>query len=96
MVPDNSVRAVVVGEQFFIDQQALPGAGYMWEISQFPEGLEVISQDVVSISKTIGGYSVQRFVVAAHKTGDFSLVFELKRRWEKQSAQTEIFTIHVT
>ena len=96
MVPENSVRTVVVGEQFSIYQQALPGAGYMWEISQPPEGLEVISQDVVSISKAIGGYSVQRFVIAAHKTGEFSLVFELKRRWEKQSAQAEIFTIHVT
>jgi predicted secreted protein len=92
---ENSVRTVAVGEQFSIDQQALPGAGYMWEISQLPAGMEVISQDVVSISKAIGGYAVQRFVLAARETGDFSLVFELKRRWEKQSAQTEMFTIHV-
>jgi len=95
MVPENFVRTAAVGEQFSIDQQALPGAGYMWEITQLSAGLEVISQEVVSISKTIGGYSVQRFVIVAHKTGDFSLVFELKRRWEKQSTQTEIFTIHV-
>jgi predicted secreted protein len=96
MVPENIVRTVSLEEHFSIEQQALPGAGYMWEISQLPEGLEVISQEVVSISKTIGGYSVQRFVIVAHKTGDFSFVLELKRRWEKQSAQSEIFTIHVT
>lgn len=96
MVPENSDRTVVLGEHFSIELQALPGAGYIWEISQLPEGLELISQEVVSISKTIGGYSVQRFVIVAHKTGDFSLVLELKRKWEKQSAQTEIFTFHVT
>jgi len=93
---ENFVRSIAVGEQFSIDQQALPGAGYMWEISQLPEGLVVISQEVVSISKAIGGYSIQRFVISAHEIGDFSLVFELKRRWEKQSTQTDIFTIHVT
>jgi hypothetical protein len=55
----------------------------------------VVSQEVVSISKAIGGTSTQRFTLVAHLPGNYSLVFELRRRWEKNSVKTNAFEIQV-
>jgi predicted secreted protein len=84
------------GHEFMIDLEAIPGAGYMWVNTQGPEELEVVSNKIVSISKEIGGNSVQRFAIHAHRAGRYTIVFELKRSWENQSVKTHVFTIEVT
>jgi predicted secreted protein len=86
---------VEVGHELTIDLEAIPGAGYMWVNTQGPEELEVVSEKIVSISKEIGGNSVQRFVIHAHQAGRYTMVYELKRSWENQSVKTHIFTIEV-
>ena len=96
MVEEGSVRAVTVEQKFTIDLEAIPGGGYIWYIAPSPNGVELISQEVVSISKEIGGNSIQRFTLTAHRPGVYALIFELKRSWEKQSAKTAEFTIHVS
>ena len=96
MAEESSVRVVNVGQKFDIDLEAVPGGGYVWNIAQRPNEIKLISQDVVSISKEIGGNSLQRFTLSAHQPGVYSLVFELKRSWENQSAKTAVFTIHVS
>jgi predicted secreted protein len=93
MSEENTTKIFQVGQEFSIDLEALPGAGYMWEVSNHPEELEILSRDVVSISKEIGGPSTQRFVLVAHRPGNFSIAFELKRRWEKTSIKTKVFKI---
>ena len=96
MVEENNVRTVTLGQKFTIDLEAVPGGGYVWSIAQNPNDLELIGQGVLSISKEIGGNSIQRFTLSAHRPGIFSLVFELKRSWEKQPVKTAEFTIHVS
>jgi predicted secreted protein len=95
MVEENPVRLVSVNQKFVIDLEAIPGAGYMWELTSHSEKMEVVSQKVVSISKAIGGTSTQRFTLVARQQGNYSLVFELKRRWKKNSVKTSKFEIQV-
>ena len=93
MSEENNVRVVKAGRQFAIDLEAIPGAGYMWELIQRPEGLELVSQEVVSISREIGGNSTQRFLLVARQPGSYSLAFQLKRKWEKDPVRTSFFSI---
>ena len=96
MVEQNTGRKVTLGQPFTIDLEAIPGGGYLWSIAQSPTELELIGQEVLSISKEIGGNSIQRFTLLAHREGIYSLIFELKRSWEKQPAKTAVFTIQVS
>jgi predicted secreted protein len=89
----SNTRAVQVGKQFAIDLEAMPGAGYMWEMTPPSGQVELISQAVVSISKAIGGNSTQRFLLVARLPGSYSLEFKLKRTWEADSVKTSVFTI---
>jgi len=93
MSEKNAIRFVQAEQRFVIDLEALPGAGYMWGISQQPVELELLKQEVVSISKAIGGPSTQRFTLVAHQSGNYDLVFELKRKWEKDPVKTSEFSI---
>jgi predicted secreted protein len=94
MSEKSDVRVVQVGQQFAIDLEAMPGAGYMWEMTRPSEEMELISQNVVSISKEIGGNSTQRFLLVAHLPGSYSLVFQLKRKWEENPVRTSLISIH--
>lgn len=87
------VRVVQAGKKFTIDLEAIPGAGFMWEIIEPPEQIEVVRQAVVSTSKEIGGSSTQRFSLVARQPGNYLLRFGLKRRWEKSPARTAEFSI---
>ncbi len=93
MGEEPAVRVVQVGQKFTIDLEAIPGAGYMWELAQHPDKIELVDRDMVSISKGIGGNSTQRFTLVAHQPGDFTLGFVLKRRWEKKPAKNLEFSI---
>lgn len=93
MGEETAVRVVQVDQKFTIDLDAMPGAGYMWEMTQRPDPIELVSQKVVSISKAIGGNSTQRFTLVAHQPGVYSLHFAFKRRWEKSPAKTTEFSI---
>ena len=93
MSKEKVAQVLQVGQKFSIDLEAIPGAGYMWEVSHQSEELVILSQDVVSISKEIGGPSTQRFVIVARQPGNYSIAFELKRRWEKSSIKTKVFKI---
>jgi predicted secreted protein len=79
-----------------IDLQAIPGAGYKWVIEQSPPELELQEDNVVAQSEKVGGPALQRFILVPRQPGDYSLVFGLKRKWEKESARTKGFTVHVT
>ena len=96
MPPENTQRTATVGQPFTIDLQALPGAGYMWEIDHPPQELELVDDKVLAQSEEVGGPSLQRFTLLPRRPGDYALVFGLKRKWEKQSARTQLFTVHVT
>jgi predicted secreted protein len=96
MSEEHNVQVVQAGQKFTIDLEAIPGAGYMWEMTQHPEAVEIVDQKVVSISKEIGGSSTQRFFMVAHQPGNYSVVFELKRRWEKSSVKSNVFYIQAT
>lgn len=93
MSEDSNVRVVQVGQKFAIDLEAIPGAGYMWEMTRPLDEIELIDQHVVSISKEIGGNSTQRFLLVAHAPGSYSLVFQLKRKWEANPARTSLISI---
>ncbi len=93
MSEESNVRTVRVGQQFAIDLEAIPGAGYMWEIARIADEIELIDQRVVSISKEIGGNSTQRFVLVAKAPGSYSLEFQLKRKWEAEPARKSLISI---
>jgi predicted secreted protein len=88
-------REVVAGQNFMVDLEAMPGAGYMWTVSA-PDNLELIGENIISRSKEIGGNSYQRFILVAHKVGIYTLTFTLKRKWEIKSIKNEVFTINVS
>jgi predicted secreted protein len=93
MSEKQDIQVVHVGRQFAIDLEAIPGAGYMWEVTQHPKEIELVSQQVVSISKEIGGNSTQRFLLVARQPGNYSLAFQLKRKWEKDPVKISEFSI---
>jgi predicted secreted protein len=93
MSEEKTVRGVHVGQPFVIDLEGMPGAGYMWELASAPGEIELLSQEVVSISKAIGGSSTQRFQFVARQPGNHALVFGLKRKWEKSPVETNEFLI---
>ena len=93
MNEENTSLVVQAGKRFTIDLEAIPGAGYMWEMIGPPDKLELVSNEVVSISKEIGGNSTQRFRLVTHQPGSYSLVFGLKRKWEKEPVRTNVFSI---
>lgn len=93
MTEENSILLVQVGQSFAIDLEAIPGAGYMWELTRQAEEVELTSQEVVAIAKEVGGSSTQRFTLVAHQPGSYSLEFELKRKWEKDPVKTSLFSI---
>jgi predicted secreted protein len=95
MLPENPDRKAVVGQPLTIDLQAIPAAGYMWVIEQLPPELEVGEDKVIAQSEEVGGPSLQRFVLYPRQPGEYSLVFGLKRKWEKESTRTKAFTVHV-
>jgi len=95
MTEENSILLVQVGQSFAIDLEAIPGAGYMWELTRQAEEVELTSQEVVAIAKEVGGSSTQRFTLVAHQPGSYSLEFELKRKWEKDPVKTSVFSIQV-
>jgi len=95
MLPDNPELTGAVGQPLTIDLQAIPSAGYMWEIEPSTPALEVLDNKVVAQSQEVGGPALQRFTLLPHQPGEYSLVFGLKRKWEKQSARTKIFTVHI-
>ena len=96
MLPENTERKAVVGQPLTIDLQAMPGAGYMWVVEQLPPEMEVGEDKVIAQSEKVGGPALQRFILIPRQAGDYSLVFGLKRKWEKESARTKTFTVHVT
>jgi predicted secreted protein len=98
MLPEKSERSASVGQSFTIDLQALPGAGYMWEIDLPGDALELAEEGVAlrAESDRVGGPALQRFTLIPRRSGDFTLVFGLKRKWEKLPARVVLFTIHVT
>ena len=96
MLPEDTERKAVVGQPLTIDLQAMPGAGYMWGIEHLPPGLEVGEDKVIDQSEEVGGPSLQRFILIPSRPGDYSLIFSLKRKWEKESARTIAFTVHVS
>ena len=96
MLPENAEWMGAVGQPITIDLQAIPGAGYMWEIEPPPPALEVLDDKVVAQSEEVGGPVLQRFTLLPRQPGDYALVFGLRRKWEKQAARTKIITIHVT
>jgi len=85
-----------VGAALTIKMQSIPGAGYVWEIDEPSPDLEVVENKVVAQSEEVGGPSTQRFTLLPHRPGEYSLVFGLKRKWEKDPARTKKFNIHVT
>jgi len=93
MSEENTTLVVQAGKRFAIDLEAIPGAGYMWEMIGHPDELELVSNEVVSISREIGGNSTQRFLLVARQPGRYSRVFELKRKWEKNPVRTNVFSI---
>ena len=60
MLPENTERTAAVGQPLTIDLQAIPGAGYMWEIETSPPALEVQENKVVAQSEEVGGPSTKR------------------------------------
>ena len=67
MSDEEKVKEVQAGQSFAIDLEAIPGAGYMWELAGQPGEVELLNQEVVAISKEVGGSSTQRFTLVAHQ-----------------------------
>lgn len=78
---------VNLNQEFEISLQCVPTAGYQWDYEPLPEGIKFMKSDTLSENKNIGGTAIQIFKFRAEKTGQYHLIFLLKRAWEKEAIE---------
>ena len=86
------------GEEFEIGLTSTPSTGYVWDWVACPAEIESVpSKDArpVDDTRSVGGSGTQVFRFRATATGAYTIVFVLKRPWEKRSIGKRVFQIDV-
>ncbi|MGH8894627.1 MAG: protease inhibitor I42 family protein [Actinomycetes bacterium] len=74
---------VVVGEEVVVTLADLPGAGYEWMARDLPDGLALVSSELVGQSPTtVGAARARPLRLRAELPGTYVLLLELVRPWE--------------
>lgn len=82
-----------VGEAFDIALKGNPSTGYRWQ-PQFDSTLiSLVDQRYESENKKTGSAGLEIFTFRALKACKTDIVMVLRRQWEKESIQREIFEV---
>jgi predicted secreted protein len=85
-----------VGKQFEISLKGNPSTGYRWEPLYDATIIDFFDQGYQSETGKPGSSGVETFHFRALKVGHTEVVMTLKRRWEREALQKEIFEISIT
>lgn len=80
--------AANVGNNFTINLEGKPTAGYIWEILNGTENLRLVELTDVywtADNSLVGSPRTQNFVFKALSAGSLTIVFRHKRPWEKDT-----------
>ena len=80
------VRQVKKNEVFTINLEEPSASGYQWRIQPL-EGVEVVTTGtkILDEEPIPGSPVVKTFVLRAQRIGEYQLMFQLVRPWEKQN-----------
>jgi len=91
-------RVVRAGESFEVPLRSTPTSGFRWEVSDLPEGIEVIGTDIEpdSESPSPGDAVGQIFRLRTEHPGEFRVTFTLRRSWEDRVLETHTVIVRAT
>lgn len=88
-MPEETSEEKLAGDEFDVRLEAIPGAGYRWQLGSLPDGVTHIgSESHQRAAAAPGDPSEQVFRFRADRPGQFTLRFELKRPWESSAVRT--------
>ena len=86
--------AVSVGTPFVVKLGAGPSTGYLWQLESLPAEVQLLESDFEQPSTAaIGDGGEQVFRLEIKQAGHYQLHFQLKRRWETTSIQTQLIEV---
>jgi inhibitor of cysteine peptidase len=95
---DGTVIHLTVGSRLVIRLEALPGAGYGWQIAgTIPPILRTLGQPVFEPSPhgEVGGPTMQVYEYLASASGSGKLELDYRRPWEKERPAERTFRVTV-
>jgi predicted secreted protein len=93
-MPDHVKLTVVTAVAFDVELASAPSTGYMWELFELPRGVRLLGSEFRQRpSAAVGDPGVEVFHLIADEPGQFSLNFDLKRRWESEAVQSQIVDV---
>jgi predicted secreted protein len=92
---DQTEIAVEVGEVFEIVLGGNFTTGYRWDLTERPDEISLISDEMRAGGVAPGSAGTQHFRLAAESGGRFSLEFSYRRPWEDASADERRIEVQV-
>ena len=92
---DQTEIAVGVGEVFEIVLGGNFTTGYRWDLTQRPDGISLVSDEMRAGGEAPGSAGTQHFQFKAVSRGSYSLEFSYRRPWENASADERRINVQV-
>jgi predicted secreted protein len=84
----------VVGHPFGVVLADLPGSGYLWSCRAIPDGIRLLSAEYLAgPPPEVGSARDKEFRFVADRPGQFTVILELKRRWEAEPIEERVIRI---
>lgn len=92
---DQTEIAVDVGEVFEIVLEGNFTTGYRWEVTQSPDAISLVSDEMRAGGDAPGAAGTQHFQFKTISGGCFSLEFSYRRPWEDAGADERRIDVQV-
>jgi predicted secreted protein len=92
---DQTEIVVEVGEVFEIVLEGNFTTGYRWDLTERPDAISLISDEMRAGSEVPGSPGTQHFQLSTESGGSYSLVFSYRRPWEDASADERRIDVRV-
>lgn len=85
-----------VDKEFIINLEGQLSTGCAWKVSNIPASFKIIKENVkTEENDKAGGIDIQQFIYKSAEKGDFTLVFNYARHWEKKPKIIKTTTITI-
>jgi predicted secreted protein len=86
-----------VGEEFEVRLESTPTTGYIWEVAQLPETVELLGTEFEPSGgePQAGAPGNQLFRFRAGQPGQYQIDFVLKRQWELEAIRSRTVSVQV-
>jgi predicted secreted protein len=86
-----------VGEVVKVNTKGIPGAGFVWEVSNPPKDVVIkVEPEQIKDEDMVGGQIEYTFSISAKFPGQYSVVLLYHRPWQSDYAEKLIININVT